>query len=603
MRVPMKLWWGDIHGHTQLSTFCFWKQCIPSMPADYYTYARDVSKLDFSAITDHDTSISDADWELVKEATHHFNDAGRFVTIPAFEWTSWVYGHQNVYYETEAGTGVFRCSETGQGWDPEGDTPKDLWRKLRAQGVGFITVPHHVGVTQMPVDWDFYDAQVQPVVEITSLWGNFEFSGNESNGRISDVIPGHFVRDALKLGYRLGFVGGGDSHDGRPGAATFGGRVKPNILPHQPSYNKNPLGWEPAPVISDRYANWRGLTALYAPSLTRDEVFRALTERRTYATTGARIRVWFEVEQSMMGQNVTLTTPDQMPRLSWEVEGTHRLCKVTVVRNGRDILIRAFSNGETATREEWVDTGLSAAVNYYYLRVEQQDGHKAWTSPVFLEWAARPRLSHNRGPLAGDRGVYTINNEGPSTAQAVRVALYREPARSLRQTDTDWSQLGGSVRLRFERLGPTSARVELEFGDIHRGEEVFKGTLRISGMVSYRVRTVRFRLLKFGGDLYSDDLNGAIEWCVKGNTGLALDLEEDRDQDSFLDLQWEGKSAETATLDRFQHRIAMASLVWENRIVPPVILEQLQPQQHVELLLPVEAGTIEAHVDLVEREA
>ena len=72
-------------------------------------------------------------------------------------------------------------------------------------------VPHHPAVTQFRVHWDFYDPELEPLVEITSLWGDFEYNGNPHRARISDVLPGYYARDALATGYRLGFLGGTDS--------------------------------------------------------------------------------------------------------------------------------------------------------------------------------------------------------------------------------------------------------------------------------------------------------------------------------------------------------------------------------------------------------
>ena len=94
------------------------------------------------------------------------------------------------------------------------------------------------------------------MTEIVSVHGSSE--APDAPAVIHEPVAGHFVRDALARGYRLGFVGSGDSHDGHPGAFTT----------------------DPAEG---------GLAAILSEELTREGVLRALRARRVYATNGARI--------------------------------------------------------------------------------------------------------------------------------------------------------------------------------------------------------------------------------------------------------------------------------------------------------------------------
>ena len=54
------LYWGDIHGHTALSDGI-------DTPKNYYNYAKNTSRLDFSAITDHAFRIRNypTDWDNI----------------------------------------------------------------------------------------------------------------------------------------------------------------------------------------------------------------------------------------------------------------------------------------------------------------------------------------------------------------------------------------------------------------------------------------------------------------------------------------------------------------------------------------------------------
>ncbi|MDI6739361.1 MAG: hypothetical protein QME74_03245, partial [Candidatus Edwardsbacteria bacterium] len=87
-------YWGDMHGHTDMSDGT-------GSVFDYFRYCRDSSQLDFAAVTDHDywdmyINLNAFEWSEVQQAAHAFNQDGRFVTFPGWEW-SWVYFHVPVY--------------------------------------------------------------------------------------------------------------------------------------------------------------------------------------------------------------------------------------------------------------------------------------------------------------------------------------------------------------------------------------------------------------------------------------------------------------------------------------------------------------------------
>ena len=55
-----QIFWGDVHGHTSHSDG---KGSLD----DYFTYARDVAKLDFVIVTDHDFGNGKPTWRMPKE--------------------------------------------------------------------------------------------------------------------------------------------------------------------------------------------------------------------------------------------------------------------------------------------------------------------------------------------------------------------------------------------------------------------------------------------------------------------------------------------------------------------------------------------------------
>jgi hypothetical protein len=142
-RAPeMRLYWGDIHGHSTASDGAF-------SPDEYYTFARDVSGLDFCALTDHDdvghnSNVPDHSkfmtedvWRALQDVTNRYNAPGRFVTLVGFEYSQielGVEGHRNVYYRGASGPLLHDR-------DPRYNTPTKLLRALAGRDA--IVVPHH----------------------------------------------------------------------------------------------------------------------------------------------------------------------------------------------------------------------------------------------------------------------------------------------------------------------------------------------------------------------------------------------------------------------------------------------------------------------------
>ncbi|NIV46904.1 MAG: DUF3604 domain-containing protein, partial [Gammaproteobacteria bacterium] len=254
--------WADLHGHSGLSDGT-------GTPEDYFLYARDVAGLDVAALTDHDhwgmLPLEDHPelWEEIRRETQRFHEPGRFVTLLGYEWTSWIHGHRHVLYFGDEGA-VYSSV------DPRFEDPLQLWAALEGQPA--LTFAHHSAGGPIPTNWEIPpDPRFEPVTEIVSVHGSSE--ALDSPALIYDPVPGNFVRDALDRGYRLGFVGSGDGHDGHPGLSQLA----------------SPTG---------------GLAAILSEERTREGVLAALRERRVYATNGARILLRMALGAHRMGSSI-----------------------------------------------------------------------------------------------------------------------------------------------------------------------------------------------------------------------------------------------------------------------------------------------------------
>ncbi len=337
-----RILWGDLHGHSNLSDGT-------GTPEDYFRYARDVAALDVAVLTDHDhwgvLALDDYPelWERIQQAVRDYHDPGRFVTLHGYEWTSWLYGHRHVlYFEDEA--------TLWSSLDPATDTPQKLWKAL--EGSEALTFAHHSAGGPIPTDWRIPpDPRFEPVTEVVSVHGSSE--AMDSPSRIYDPMPGNFVRDALDMGYKLGFIGSGDSHDGHPGLAQLAA----------------PQG---------------GLAAIISEDRTRAGVLAALRARRVYATNGPRILLRMALGADPMGSTITVEPGKSLDAvLLVRVVGTAPLERVELIRSG-ELVDAVESDGALDTVLQRKIEGLRAG-EYIYVRVVQQDGGAAWSSPIFIE--------------------------------------------------------------------------------------------------------------------------------------------------------------------------------------------------------------------------
>jgi hypothetical protein len=340
--------WADLHGHSNFSDGT-------GTPEDYLAYARDVARLDVIALTDHDhwgVLFLDQNpelWKRIRTATQVFDEPGRFITLLGYEWTSWLQGHRHVLYFSDGG-------EVLSSMDDRYQTPDQLWKGLAGQPV--LTFAHHSAGGPIGTNWSFApDPVLEPVTEIASVHGSSE--AWDTPGRIYHPVRGNFVRDALARGYRLGFIGSGDSHDGHPGLVQLAG-------PHG------------------------GLAALIGAEPTRESILATLRARRVYATNGPRIFLRVELDGAPMGsilEAAAIPTGQATQALEVRTAGTAVIDHIDVVR-GRAGAPAAVEPSAGEGEREWSgrrDIPRLAAGDYVYVRVVQQDGGAAWSSPIYAK--------------------------------------------------------------------------------------------------------------------------------------------------------------------------------------------------------------------------
>jgi hypothetical protein len=327
-----------------------------------YEYARGPGALDVYALTDHEWQVGPGGSEDYLGLADQYEEENRFVCLPAFEHTSTLYGHRNVYFAEDGGEVI----PAHRGWtidyyNPEvAVTPEQLWARLDAIGISALTVPHHPNATSHPLTWDFHNPGYDRLMEVYSVWGSSEYHGDFPRG-VSDRFRELTIRDALARGLRMGLIASADGHDGHPGNAQ-----SPHVKHHH-QYHHLGSGW----------------VAVLCEHLTRQEVFDALYARRCYATTGVPIVLDFSVDGRIMGSEIE-KAPAASPELHVKCRGANGLDHVRIVKNGQ-VVLTVPCHGEWHCDITWTDPDFDRdQANMYYVRVVQVDRESAWSSPVWI---------------------------------------------------------------------------------------------------------------------------------------------------------------------------------------------------------------------------
>ncbi|MEM1396214.1 MAG: DUF3604 domain-containing protein [Pseudomonadota bacterium] len=235
-------YWGDLHGQSG--------ETVGISPMrEYLEFARDVAFLDVTSHQANDFQVTNAFWAQINDLTAEFNDTGRFVVFPGYEWSgnTPVGGDHNVFFAKE-GCQIHRSShallQDRSDIETDANTLTDLFAALRDEDCVLFA---HVG--GRPADISYAeDPRLRTAVEVHSDWGTFEW----------------IMTDAFALGYRVGLVCNSDGHKGAPGACYPG---------------------------ASEFGAYSGLTCFLADELSRDGILKAIRQRRHYGTTGCRLHL------------------------------------------------------------------------------------------------------------------------------------------------------------------------------------------------------------------------------------------------------------------------------------------------------------------------
>lgn len=356
------IYFGDIHIHTTQSGLLNQDGCGRDTVEHNLTHARDVSLLDFCAITDHDWQMLAPDWKKLRDSNDTFNEDNRFVTLHAFEWTSGSYGHRNVYFRDgqtipddldpfNYQTLPIEPVKYGVR-KPTDPNPEDLWSWLEEHHLEAMTIPHHPNTEQFVMDfYQFFNEKYDRCVEVYSCWGCFFDAKSLLNVANERLAAFNYDRYAGKI--HFGFLASSDGHDGNAGEADV-----TQEMHHQAHYAGS------------------GRVAVITDTLTRNSIYDAIHDRRCYAVTGEPVLLTFSIGDAIMG-DIIREKQKELP-LRIHAKGTALIEKITVYKNSK--CYQTFDlQEEDVTLSLLLDgTGYGS----YRVEVRQEDGEYAWSSPI-----------------------------------------------------------------------------------------------------------------------------------------------------------------------------------------------------------------------------
>ena len=337
MKSKEELFFGDIHNHCNISyahgdlrdALNNAKQRLDFCSITGHAHWPDIPER--NGRTDHIVDFHEkgfeklkGNWQETLRILEEAEDPGEFLTFPGFEVHSSAHGDRAIVYRDSEGELLYP------------DSIPDLERMLAdlaKAGSPALALPHHIGyhVGARGINWAEFDNEVSPVVEIFSMHGSAETTEGPLPflHSMGPADSGSTVQHGLAMGHIFGFVADTDHHSAHPG-----------------SYG-------------------HGLHGLWATELSREAIWEAYYNRRTYALTGDRIRLDYSVGESPMG---SIRGAGGKRTFRASITGGAAIDYVDLIHNNR--LIRRVTPAEMRPRGGAGDDEGTGAVEGAWIRTK-----------------------------------------------------------------------------------------------------------------------------------------------------------------------------------------------------------------------------------------
>ncbi len=345
----LKVFWGDVHNHCNVTYG-------HGDLADALAAAE--QQLDFASVTPHALwpDIPGADDPRLNWVIGYHTEAfkrlrrggydkylramkaadrpGRFLTFLSYECHSMEHGDHVALFRTFDAP-LVECTSV-----------PDLKKKLEKYDA-YVT-PHHMGYINgfRGYNWEaFRESRQAPFVEMFSRHGLAESDSGDYN-YLHDMGPRTWegsVLYGLEQGHKFGLMCSTDQHAGYPG-----------------SYGDGRIG-------------------VYAGSLDRDALWKAMGDRRVCGVTGDKIKIDFRINGALPGEVVG----GGKREIYLNVETQNQLDYVDIIKNGECVARLGAPHRTVVPDDEVVRAKLK--INFGWNREEE-----------YVHWSGRVRLSEGR---------------------------------------------------------------------------------------------------------------------------------------------------------------------------------------------------------------
>ena len=358
-----KIYRGDTHRHTEFSMDGYNDGSL----LQAYRYAIDAASLDYYANSEHNylggPDVEYHDW-LLQQFADCLHLPGRFIPLFAYERSvRYPNGHRNIIF-AKRGVRPFRISleefstlfpfsteeVTMRFANPDPVGTKDLYAYLKQNDGIAIS---HTSATNMGTDWRDNDPEVEPLVEIYQgdrVSAEYEGAPRAAYGGNPRSAPGGYkpagyVWNAWAKGYKLGVQ-----------------------------------------AASDHVSTHISYACTISEDGSREGLLDAMRKRHSYGATDNIVldyRLRAGGKEYLQG-DIAAVAGDF--RLSLRVIGTEPIRQIDIIKNQEFVLTR--HNLERDVSFEFSDAEPTPGENYYYVRVQQDDGQIAWSSPIWVTTGA-----------------------------------------------------------------------------------------------------------------------------------------------------------------------------------------------------------------------
>jgi hypothetical protein len=337
-----RIYRGDTHRHSEFSM----DGNNDGSLFQVYRYALDAAGLDYLLASEHngaggpDTEY--INW-LLQQTVDLMTVPGRFRPFYGYE-RSLVYpnGHRNILFADRGNPTL----PIGQAEQKGEQGAEELYKYLKHYNGIAIS---HTSATTMGTDWRDNDPEVEPLVEIYQgdrVSAEYVGAPRAAYAENLKSAPGNFrpagyVWNAWAKGYKLGVQ-----------------------------------------AASDHLSTHISYACTLVEEFTLDGMLDAMKKRHSYGATDNIIldyRLQADGEEYLQGDIVTVSGAF---RLVVRIIGTTPLRQIDIIKD--QSFLHNLQDQPQETRFEFVDNDVSAGEHYYYVRVIQDDGNIAWSSPIWV---------------------------------------------------------------------------------------------------------------------------------------------------------------------------------------------------------------------------